>query len=135
MGHVQPVFKRVHAAKNHDIFAHRKPLLNPAQPLEPHQLEFVGPVDESGGQPFFGSCADGLHACQQSPNLNLSRARLQVANAEHHAAVDVAVRVVRQQIAKRAQSQVARKGFGPQRTDSFQVGEGGIEPARGHTQK
>ena len=49
VGYVQPVFKRVHAAKYYDLFAHRQALLDPTKSLEPHQFELVGAVHQSGG--------------------------------------------------------------------------------------
>ena len=135
MSHIESLVECANAPKNNYFFARGQPLLDPAQAFEPDKVELVGAVDQAGRQPPLGSRSHGLQPGKESAHLNLRRPRLQVANAKHYAAVDVAVGIVGQKVAKGPQAQVRRKGFRPQRTDSFEVGEGGVEPARGHTQK
>ena len=135
VSHIESLVECANAAKDNHFFALGQALLDPAQALEPDKVQLVGAVDQAGRQSPLGSGSHGLQPGKESAHLNLCRPRQQVANAQHHAAVDVAVGVVGQKVAKGPQAQVCRKGFCPQGTDSFEVGEGGVEPARGHTQK
>ena len=106
-----------------EVFApHLDPLLDPFDPLKPHQFGLSGSIRDVGRKAPLAPCTGICHAGDAPPKLNerLSRST-DLADAVDCRTVDIAEREMVEQIAHRRDAQLLLKQLGPRFADTGDV--------------
>lgn len=121
MSNIQSALEHLRLAE-HDVRAVRVVLFGDVfDALEPHQVDDSRAVGEMSHQPFLATLAEVLERQDLAHQLHVRHRPVDFGDAVEAAAVDVLVRVIRQQIAHSLDGEFLAQQVRTLRTDALQI--------------